>query len=372
MSPDRQQIAVTGANGFIGSNLVLRLREQGHEVWPITRATDLADAEGQIARSATIFHLAGVNRPTDEGEFLRSNRDHTAWVADVVAKGGRKPLIVYSSSAKALDETEYGRSKRAGEEVLLELGAHKAAIVSIWRLPNVYGKWSRPNYNSVIATFCHNAVRGLPLPIDDPSAPLSLLYIDDLIEQWLELFANPPQVGGIMEPAHVQQTTVGEIAKLIEAFAERRNNGEIRDMGMALPRALYTSVVAAMPVDKASYRVPAHEDSRGKFIEVLKTQSSGQFSCFTAHPGATRGGHYHHSKVEKFLVAHGTGRFRFRHALTGESYEVVSSSAEPLMIETIPGWGHDVTNIGDDELVVLTWANEQFDAQRPDTHPMTL
>jgi len=372
VNPDRRRIAVTGAKGFLGSNLVLRLSEQGHDVRPITRETAAREAEQEIAAAEIIFHLAGANRCTDESEFLRSNRDYTAWLADVVARAGARPLIVYSSSAKAAEESAYGTSKRAGEDILLELSGQGLTTVSIWRLPNLCGKWTRPNYNSIVATFCHNAGRGEALPIDDPSSPLSLLYVDDLIDQWLKLIASPPQESGFAEPQKVHHTSVGEVADHIRAFAVKRMSGDISDVGVGLPKALYVSFIAALPVDKASYALDPRSDSRGSFVELFKTRASGQFSYFTARPGVTRGGHYHHSKVEKFIVAHGTGRFRFRHVLSGECFEVTSSAREPRMIETIPGWAHDVTNVGEDELVVLAWANERFDAERPDTYPLPL
>ena len=372
MTPDRSKVAVTGAKGFLGSNLVLRLKEQGYDVAAITGGSDAEEARTQLAAADVVFHLAGANRCADEQEYFATNRDYTAWVADAVAAGGRKPVLVYSSSIKATDDTPYGRSKRAGEDVLLDLGTTGAAIVSIWRLPNLCGKWSRPNYNSVVATFCHNAARGLPLKVDDPASILSLLYVDDLIDQWLELIADPPETSGFAEPRNVHSLTVGELAQTIQGFAAGRESGEVSDVATGLRRALYASFVAALPIADASRALASHKDPRGSFVEFLKTGSSGQISCFTAVPGATRGGHYHHSKVERFLVAHGRGRFRFRHALTGETYELVSSADEPAIIETIPGWAHDVTNIGDDNLVVLTWANEPFDPERPDTYAMAL
>jgi len=372
VNAERAVIAVTGAKGFLGSNLVLRLEEQGHDVRPIARETPIGEAEGTLASADAIFHLAGANRAKAEMEYYQTNRDLTAWLAKAIASGGRKPLVVYSSSGKAIEDTPYGNSKRAGEEILLDLANRGLATVSIWRLPNLCGKWGRPNYNSVVATFCHNAAHGLPLPIDDPASPLSLLYVDDLIDQWLELLAEPPTGSGFAEPKDVHQTTVGEVADLVISFAKGRSLGEVANVGTGLSRALYVSLVAAYPTDQASYLLKPRTDARGAFVEVLKTPASGQFSYFTAHPGVTRGGHYHHSKVEKFLVAHGTGRFRFRHVLSGETFELTGSAGEPRMIETIPGWAHDVTNIGDDQLVVLAWANEQFDPARPDTYPLPL
>ena len=372
MISDGRRIAVTGANGFLGTNLVLRLSEQGRELRRITRHTDARVAAAELACADIIFHLAGANRPEEESEFLRSNRDYTIWVADAVGRGQRKPLIVYSSSAKALDKDAYGQSKRAAEKVLLDLAERGLATVSIWRLPNLCGKWARPNYNSVVATFCHNAANGLPLSINDPSAPLSLLYVEDLVEEWLGLIDSPPARSGLAKIRNVHPTKVGEVAELIRGFADTRTRGEICNVGNGLARMLYATFIAALPASQATYRLTLREDARGTFVEMLKNPAAGQFSYFTAHPGATRGGHYHHSKVEKFLVAHGTGRFRFRHVLSGETFELVGSAGDPAIIETIPGWAHDVTNIGDKELVVLCWANEPFDPKRPDTHPLPL
>jgi UDP-2-acetamido-2,6-beta-L-arabino-hexul-4-ose reductase len=370
MSSEAGAVTITGADGFIGRNLRLRLAEHGRAAIPIARDSSLAELRDALAKSDVVFHLAGANRPRDPAEFTAVNRDFTALLAKEIAAAERRPLVIYASSARAAGDDDYGQSKRAGEEALEALG--EAATVSVWRLPNVFGKWARPNYNSVVATFCHNAARGLPLKIDDPDSRLSLLYVDDLIDQWLELIANPPESSGFAEPRDVHSLTVGELARTIHGFVAGRERGEVSDVATGLRRALYASFVAALPIADASRALASHEDPRGSFVEFLKTGSSGQISCFTAVPGATRGGHYHHSKVEKFLVAHGRGRFRFRHALTGETYELVSSADEPAIIETIPGWAHDVTNIGEDNLVVLTWANEPFDPERPDTYAMAL
>lgn len=371
MSSEPPIVAVTGAAGFLGANLVLRLREQGRDVRAIARDTPIEEAEQSIGEADVVFHLAGANRPADNEDFLRSNRDYTRWVAAAVTKGGRKPLIVHSGSAKALEDSAYGRSKRAAEEVLLGLAGEGHADVAIWRLPNIFGKWARPNYNSAVATFCHNAARGEPLRVDDPAAPLSLLHVDDLLDQWLPLIDRRPE-SGIVEPVGVHRTTVGEVAAIISGFPGRRARGQIDGLGSGLIRALYATYLAAIPVAQASLSLDPKSDRRGMFVELLKASGSGQFSFFTAAPGATRGSHYHHSKVEKFVVAHGTARFRFRHVLSGEAFELTGSAEDPKVIETIPGWAHDVTNIGASDLVVIAWANELFDPDRPDTIAMPL
>ena len=372
MKPDPATIAVTGAGGFIGANLLVRLAERGFEVRAITRETPEGDARTALGDSDVVFHLAGVNRPADPAEFTRTNRDHARWVADAIAAGGRRPLVVYSSSIQAGNGSDYGRSKLAGEEAMIELAERGLAKAFVYRLPNIFGKWARPNYNSAVATFCHNLARGLPIMVDDPDAPLPLLYIDDLIDQWLALMAAPPSDGGLVEPTQIHHVTVGAVADRIRAFAEGREGGDIAEVGCGLSRALYATFVAALPETRFSYPLDPHIDERGSFTEVLRTPASGQISCLTANPGVTRGGHYHHSKVEKFLVVHGEARFRFRHVLTGEAHEVRTAADRPVVVETIPGWTHDVTNMGNDVMVALVWANETFDPDRPDTVAMAL
>ena len=365
MKAERPTVAITGAGGFIGRNLAVRLAELGYPVEPIVRRGPIAAA----GSADIVFHLAGVNRTEDPDEFLRGNRDYAGEVAGVIAAGGRQPLVVVASSQKAVDDTPYGRSKLAGEQTMLDLD--NAATVSVWRLPNIFGKWARPNYNSAVATFCHNIGRGLPIRIDDRSAALRLLHIDDLIDQWLSLL-DTGTASGIVEPTNIHDTTVGSMADMIASFADRRPRGEVGAVGAGLERALYATWISYLPEQAFGYPLVAHTDPRGSFTEMLKTPASGQISYFTAHPGVTRGGHYHHAKVEKFLVVHGSARFRFRHILTGAEHEVSTSSAAPMVVETIPGWTHDVTNIGDGELVAIVWANEVFDRERPDTVAMPL
>ncbi len=371
MPHEGRRIAVTGAGGFIGRNLAVRLRELGHAVSALTRETPADEAAMALANAEVVVHLAGAVRPRDPGEFALTQA-YAAWVAEVVGDGGRRPLVICSSSVRADDDTDYARSKRDVEQVMLDLAAAGHATTVIYRLPNVFGKWARPNYNSAVATFCHNLGRGLPIRVDDAMTPLSLLYVDDLIAQWGGLIAEPPCASGFIEPDQVRQTTVGQVAALIRAFATGRSCGRIRDVGVGLERALYATFVSALPAEAFSYPLVAHTDPRGSFTEMLKTPASGQVSYFTAHPGVTRGGHYHHSKVEKFLIVHGEALFRFRHILTGDTHEVRAFADRPMVVETIPGWTHDVTNVGDGVMVSVIWANEVFDRERPDTVAMTV
>ena len=363
-------VAVTGADGFIGKNLALRLREGGHQVRPLTRASSSGDWQAAVADADGVVHLAGVNRPADAAGFA-GNTDVADALAQAVEAAGRPVPVIHASTIRADEDTPYGVSKRAAEDRLLALSARTGAPVAIHRLPNVFGKWARPNYNSAVATFCHNIARDRPIRVDDPATPLSLVYVEDVIDRWLALLAGPFTTGRFeIDPTY--RTTVGAVADAIRGFRDDRHDNRIANVGVGLLRALYATYVSYLPPDEFSYPIVSHRDPRGAFSEMLKTREAGQFSYFTAGPGVTRGGHYHHTKTEKFLIVHGQARFRFRHMLTGETHEIVTSGETPCVVETIPGWAHDVTNMGDGPLVSLLWANEVFDRDRPDTIASTV
>lgn len=363
------RILVTGADGFIGRNLVIRLMEQpGNEILRLTRRSSAEDLSAFVRGADFIVHLAGINRPKDPGEFRSGNAELTERLCAAIVAADKPLPIVYSSSTQAEAANLYGRSKLEAEQALRDLRAVTGSRIHIFRLPNVFGKWSRPNYNSVVATFCHNLARGLPIKINDPSAPLTLVYIDDVVSAFLRVLAGAEETTDLhMEVEPQYRTTVGELASQIAAFRNCRTSLVSERVGAGLTRALYATYISHLPSESFSYPVPQHSDPRGVFVEMLKTADSGQFSYFTAHPGVTRGGHYHHSKTEKFLVVRGMAKFRFRHLITGESREIVTSGEKPEIVETIPGWVHDITNVGDDEMLVMLWANENFDRERPDT-----
>ena len=366
-----RRIVVTGADGFIGRNLALRLTELGEDVLPLTRGSTSDDWHAAVGRADAVVHLAGANRPVDPADFDTINAGTaTLLVAALEAAaseaGGRPIPVLYASSTRASGDDDYGRSKRAGEDALRDHGARSGSPVYIFRLPNVFGKWARPNYNSAVATFCHNIARDLPIAINDPAAPLSLVYIDDVVAAFVAVLDDRP-APGFAEVAPVYTTTVGMVADTIRGFRADRVDNLIDAVGTGLTRALYATYVAALPPGEFSYAITSHRDPRGAFSEMLKTRSAGQFSYFTALPGVTRGGHYHHTKTEKFLIVHGRARFGFRHMLTGETHEILTDGDTPTIVETVPGWAHDVTNVGDDVMVSLLWANEIFDRARPDT-----
>lgn len=366
-------IVITGADGFIGKNLGIRLRELGHaEVTRITRSTPTEVAEAALVVADFVFHLAGVNRPQDPKDFETGNAGLTERICAQLAASGRRAGLVVSSSTQAALENPYGQSKRAAEAVARQYSADTGAAVHVFRLPNVFGKWARPNYNSAVATFCHNVTRGLPITVNDPNAALNLVYVDDVVQAMIDCMSKPQGQSSaeFAEARPVYSTTVGEVAGLLQKFADIRSTLVTPAVGTGLVRALYSTYISYLPPESFSYEVPKHGDPRGVFVEMLKTPDCGQFSYFTAHPGITRGEHYHHSKTEKFLVIKGTARFGFRDITTGETYELVTCGGEARIVETVPGWTHNITNIGDDEMIVMLWANEIFDRQRPDTVSM--
>lgn len=362
-------ILITGANGFVGKNLSVRLKELGsHTILTYTKEQSLAELEQLVATSDFIFHLAGVNRPQNPIEFTQGNAELTENLCALVAKSGRDIPVVISSSTQADLDNPYGTSKLLAEESLLKLNREQQNTVYIYRLPNVFGKWSRANYNSAVATFCHNIAHDLPIKINDPLAKLSLVYIDDVVASFVDLLSVANDKAEIYQNVTpVYQTTVGELADIIESFKDSIVSGVTPRVGTGLVRALYSTYLSFLPLAKFSYPLVKHEDPRGSFVEMLKTPDCGQFSFFTAHPGITRGGHYHHTKTEKFLVIKGKAKYRFRQIVTDEYYELDADGNNPIVVETIPGWSHDITNIGDDELVVMLWANEIFDREKPDT-----
>lgn len=364
MTPRR--IVVTGADGFIGRNLALRLAELGDLVLGLTRANTREDWFSAVADADAVIHLAGANRPADPAEFNSINAGTAHLLTEALEAAGRPIPAIYSSSIRAEGDDTYGQSKRAGEEILFEYGARTGAAVYVFRLPNVFGKWARPNYNSAVATFCHNVARDLPITVNDPAAPLTLTYIDDVIAAFIDVL-DGRRSPGFVSADPIYQTTVGEVASKIRGFRSGRADNLIDTVGTGLTRALYATYVAALPTSEFSYQIASHRDPRGAFSEMLKTPSAGQFSYFTALPGVRRGGHYHHTKTEKFLIVHGKARFGFRHILTGETHEIFTDADTPTIVETVPGWAHDVTNIGDSIMVSLLWANEIFDRARPDT-----
>ena len=361
------RVLVTGANGFIAKNLIVHLHELNIKVSLFTHESALSELSILLKDVDFVFHLAGVNRPLSELEFTEGNIELTNHLCKVISKLDRSIPILFTSSIQADFDNPYGRSKLAAEESLISLSEQNICPIYIYRLSNVFGKWSRPNYNSVVATFCHNVANNIPINIHDSSSIVYLEYIDDVIKDFISLLYEKPQ-GLLRRNIHPSyKISVGELADCIKSFNVDRLSFSIDRVGVGLKRALYSTYLSFISPENFSYNIPVYSDSRGRFVEMLKTRDSGQFSFFTALPGITRGGHYHHSKNEKFLVVQGKSRFCFRHILTNESYEICTNGEVPKIVETVPGWAHEITNIGYNEMIVLIWANETFDNQNPDT-----
>lgn len=366
------RILVTGADGFIGKNLIMCLHELSNvSVSTFVRNDDIALLPKLVAQADAIVHLAGENRPADETAFQKVNFRLTALLCEVIEEefrvNSRHVPILLASSKQAVLDNFYGRSKLAAEKAVKRLGERTGNPCMIFRLPGVFGKWCKPNYNSVVATFCHNLARGLPIENHNPAASLQLVYIDDVVTSFLTALEAPPSgcEHFMVKPEYV--STLGELAKQICSFVDCRSTLMIERVGTGFVRALYATYISYLPNEKFSYPLLQYNDLRGIFVEMLKTPDCGQFSYFTAHPGATRGGHYHHTKTEKFLVIKGEALFRFRHLLTNELVDLRTTSSNPQVVDTIPGWTHDITNVGNDEMFVMLWANENFDRKKPDT-----
>ena len=367
-----KRVLVTGSNGFIGKNLMVHLSELPEVVVStFDRGEDVSKLKQLVSGADYVVHLAGENRPNDPVAFDEVNAGLTVSICDAVrtevVASGRKIPILLASSAQAPQDNPYGRSKLAAEQAWQRLAESTDNPCLVFRLPGIFGKWCRPHYNSVVATFCHQLARNLPIQVSDPAARIRLAYVDDVIKSMLAALASPA-LG--FSRVHVQpeyEVTLADLVGQIEAFANSPKSLITERVGEGFARALYATYVSYLPNQKFSYSVTQHADSRGVFVEMLKTKDSGQFSYFTAHPGITRGGHYHHTKTEKFLVVKGEALFRFRHIITDELVEIRTSADSPEVVDTIPGWAHDITNIGQAEMVVMLWANENFDPDNPDT-----
>jgi UDP-2-acetamido-2,6-beta-L-arabino-hexul-4-ose reductase len=367
-----KKVLITGADGFIAKNLALALRERPEfELLFFRRGDDAAQLGTFVAQCDAVVHLAGVNRTNEESDFTTGNTDLSTRVAAAVSASQRPIVVIYSSSTQAELDNVYGASKRAAE-LELQTAADRAGFdLYVFRLPNVFGKWARPNYNSAVATFCHNIARDLPITINDPAAPLSLVYIDDVVRTFvavLDGMAPARDNEGFCVVAPIHRTTVGVVADHIRSFRELRETRLVGRVGSGLVHGLYATYVSSLPPQAFHYPLIAHDDNRGRFVEMLRTPDSGQFSFFTARPGVTRGGHYHHSKTEKFLIIAGRARFAFRHMASNEYYELDVGDEVPEVVDTVPGWTHDITNIGTSDLIVMLWANELFDPEQPDTY----
>jgi UDP-2-acetamido-2,6-beta-L-arabino-hexul-4-ose reductase len=356
-------ILITGAEGFIGKNLQVRLRELGVNFSCFNKSSHISTLKSLISQSDFIFHLAGVNRTNDNSHFKINNEDLTELICKEILASGKRINVLFASSTHAGLNNPYGISKLNAEQHLQKI-IDNGSKFFIYRLPNVFGKWSRPNYNSVVATFCFNISNSLPIKVDDPDVIIRLSYIDDVIDDFLLVMNKYKEIDSFIKTPGYEEIKLGRLAKLIQSFDE---HDSVPKVGCGILRQLYATYLSFKTPGNFAYKLREHKDYRGRFVEFLKTEDSGQFSYFTAMPNVTRGGHYHHTKNEKFLVVKGTALFRFINLNSGEKYSLKVDAIDANVVESIPGWVHDVTNVGDGEMIVLLWASELFDRSQPDT-----
>ena len=369
------RVLITGSKGFIGSNLSIRLKEAGGCT---VSEFDVGSAENELEEALVtadiVYHLAGVNRPSDPADFERGNHGLTARLLRVLENARRKPLFVLSSSTQAGLENAYGDSKRQAEEEVFAYAERTGGPVAVYRLHNVFGKWSRPNYNTVVATFCSNAAHGIPLRVDDPDKELDFLYIDDVVKELMSYAkgraASTAGPRALLAVSPVLRISLGRLAATIEEIARTRTAGTIPDLDDVFVRYLGSMYLTYVDKDALQYGLTKKEDHRGYLCELLKSRHVGQVFMSVTRPGVKRGDHYHHTKVEKFIVVKGTGLIRLKHVLNGDVHEYRVRGEDCQVVDIPPGFAHSISNVGEEDMITLFWANEIFNPESPDTFPM--
>ena len=382
------KVLITGAKGFVGRNLCAALEEirLGHDRRPdhaledlTVYAYDLDNDPGDLDRFCAdcefVINLAGVNRPEDPSEFMAGNYGFSLSLLDTLKTHDNLCPVLLSSSVQAsltgrYAGSAYGRSKKAGEDLFFQYGRETGADVLVYRFPNVFGKWCRPNYNSAVVTFCHNTANGLPIRVNDPTVQMNLVYIDDVVEELIQALrgnANRQADGYCSVPVH-HETTLGAIADAILSFPKLRENLTVPKLDYPLTKKLYATYLSYLPAGQFCYDLNMNCDQRGSFTEIIRTVDRGQVSVNISKPGITKGNHWHHTKHEKFVVVHGQALIQLRKIGTDKLVEFRVSDEKIQVVEMIPGYTHNIINLSDTEdLVTLMWANEPFDTTKPDT-----
>lgn len=382
-------ILVTGAKGFVGKNLLSQLRNiRDGKAKNYAVGADLTLYEYDLdsrpeeldayCRDADfVFNLAGVNRPQNPAEFMQGNFGFASTLLDTLRRHGNRCPVMISSSIQAELDNPYGESKRAGEQLLFDYGKATGAKVLVYRFPNLFGKWCRPNYNSAVATFCHNIARDLPITVNDPTVELHLVYIDDVVDELIgALTGGEHREGKFCYVPTTHRITLGEVTELLYSFRRMPETLEVPDTTKdGFAKKLYSTYLSYLPSERFAYDLKMNIDPRGSFTEIIRTADRGQFSVNVSRPGITKGQHWHHTKNEKFVVVHGHGLIQLRRIGTddnGQPYPVIDfevSGEKIEVVEMIPGYTHNIVNLSDTEdLVTFMWCNECFDASKPDTY----
>lgn len=364
-------ILVTGSGGFLGKNLIQALSTR-NDISVIEHEVDDSrdDLDKALRVADVIVHLAGVNRPQNADEYVTGNVDFTRSICDTLRASSRSPKVIMSSSIQAELNNPYGVSKRLAEEELKKLADESGAEVVIFRLKNIFGKWSRPNYNSVVATFCHNIARDLPITVTDPDRSLELVYVDDVLAALIDEIDREKTSPGFRFAEEIEGFTISlcNLAEAIRAFRDSRKTCMLPEFSDRFTSCLHATYLSYLDDDDLSYDLEQKTDPRGALAEFIKSPHVGQVFVSRTKPGITRGNHYHHTKVEKFFVVEGTGIIRLRHLRTGEMVELKVSGEDFRVVDIPPGYTHSIENVGSTDMVVIFWASEVFDPNRPDTY----
>ena len=364
------KILVTGAKGFIGKNLIVELKNRKYDdIFQFDRDTEPSLLDDYCKQADFVFHLAGINRPKEQSEFMEGNFGFTSKLLESLKKYNNTCPVMISSSIQAELDNPYGESKKAGEDLLFSYSEETGAKVLVYRFPNVFGKWCKPNYNSAVATFCHNIAHDLPIQVNDSSVVMNLVYIDDVVNDLIKaLEEKENKVGEFCEVPVVHTVTLGEIVDLIYSFKKSREDRLVPNMADEFIKKLYSTYLSYLPEDKFSYELKMNVDQRGSFTEFIKTPDRGQVSVNISKTGITKGNHWHHTKNEKFLVVSGKGVIRFRKIDSEEIIEYFVSGDKMEVVDIPTGYTHNIENLGDIDMVTIMWANEAFDPEKPDTY----
>lgn len=376
------KILITGAKGFIGKNLVSQLRNIGEgkannykisgkelTIFEYDVDSDIQELDTFCREADFVFHLAGVNRPKDPSEFMLGNYGFTSQLLNALKRHENRCPVMLSSSIQATLDNPYGESKRAGEQLMFDYAKETGAKVLVYRFPNVFGKWCRPNYNSVIATFCNNIANDFPIQINDASVKLNLVYIDDVVDELIAaLCGDEHYEDKFCSVKPIYTITLGEIVDLLSSFKNMQQNLDIPNVKDGFSKKLYSTYLSYLSPEKFRYPLRMNIDNRGSFTEIIRSSISGQFSVNISKPGITKGEHWHQSKNEKFVVVSGKGLIQMRKIESDEIFNFYVSGEKIEVVEMVPGYTHNIINLSDTEdLITFMWCNECFDANRPDT-----